>query len=84
MKLDFNKTGITKIIDNLNNEWDKKEVFKITIEGMSIKVPMCADSVNAIEYALKDIFISEITGEATQGNLKAVAEIMDKKFESLS
>ena len=84
MKLDFSKAGITKIIDNLNNEWDKKEVFKITIEGMSIKVPMCADSVNAIEYALNDIFISEITGEATQGNLKAVAEIMDKKFESLS
>ena len=83
MKLNFDKAGIEKIIDNLNNKWDKKEVFKITIDGMSIEVPMCADSVNAIEYTLKDIFISDITGEATQGNLKAVAEIIDKKFASL-
>jgi len=83
MKVDFSKAGITKIIDNLNNEWDKKEVFEITIEGVSIEIPMCADSVNAIEYALKDIFISDVTGEATQGNLRAIAEIIDKKFEAL-
>ena len=73
MKLNFNKAGIEKIIDNLHNKWDKKEVFEITIEGMNIEIPMCADSVNAIEYALKDIFISDATGEATQGNLKAAA-----------
>jgi len=83
MNVDFSKAGITKIVDTLNNQWDEKEFFEIIIEGMGIQIPMCADSVNAIEYALKDIFISDITGESTQGNLTAVAEIMDKKFDAL-
>gem|GEM_PF-7125530 len=84
MKVDFNKEGITKIINTVNDDWDKKDAIEITINGICIEVPMCADNANAIEFMLKDMLIAEHTGESTQGNLKIVAAEMDKRFEALT
>ena len=84
MKVKFNKEGVNSIINSVNNDWDKKETIEIVINGISIEVSMCADNANAIEYMLKDMLISEATGEATQGNLKAAAAEMDKRFGALS
>ena len=84
MKVDFNKEGITKIINTVNDDWDKKDAIEITINGICIEVPMCADNANAIEFMLKDMLIAEITGEATKGNIRSVAGEIDKRFEALS
>jgi len=58
------------------------KVITMSFNGVVIEVPSCAD--NAIEFMLKDMLISEMTGDATQGNLKAVAAEIDKRFEALS
>jgi len=93
MKVNFNKAGINAIIDKITDDaYDVPEsepvgfdkVIKMEFNGVRLDVPCCADYANAIEFMLKDILISEKTGEATQGNLKAVAAEMDKRFEALS
>ena len=93
MKVNFNKEGINAIIDRITYDACSIaeiesvgycKVIKMNFNGVRLDVPCCADYANAIEFMLKDILISEITGEATQGNLKAVAAEMDKRFESLS
>ena len=92
MKVNFDKEGINAIINKITYDacgiaetepgrFDK--VIKMSFNGIRIEVPCCADNANAIEYMLKDMLISEITGEATQGNLKTVAAEMDKRFEAL-
>ena len=55
----------------------------MNFNGVRLYVPCCADNANAIEFMLKNMYISEVTGEATQGNLKAVAAEIDKRFEAL-
>ena len=93
MKVNFDKEGINAIIDNITydacgiaeiepDRFDR--VIKMSFNGVHIIIPCCADNANAIEYMLKDMLISELTGEATQGNLRAAAAKMDKRFEALS
>ena len=84
MTVNFNKEGIVQIINSINDDWDKKETIEIIINGIRIEVSMCADNANAIEFMLKDMLISELTGEATQGNIKTVAAEMDRRLEALS
>ena len=84
MTVNFNKEGIVQIINSINDDWDKKETIEIIINGIRIEVSMCADNAKAIEFMLKDMLISELTGEAAQGNLKGIAAEIDKRFEELS
>ena len=84
MNVNFNKKGIVQIINNVNDDWDKKETIEIIINGIRVEVPMNADNANAIEFMLKNMLSAELTGEATQGNLKSVAAETDSRFEALS
>jgi hypothetical protein len=68
--------------------WDSfgdggREVVEITIDGKAIQVPVCADNCNAIVYMLRDMLISDITGEATIGNTRAAYDEQEIKFNSL-
>ena len=92
MKVNFDKKGVMAIIGKITDDaFDIPEsepvghgkVIVMSFNGIHIEVPSCADNANAIEFMLKDMLISELTGEATQGNLKAIAAEIDKRFEAL-
>ena len=79
MRVGFDNEGITRIVQSIADSVDKDSI-EIMINGIGLSVPMCADNANEIEYMLKDMLISEMTGEATQGNTKVLADEMDARY----
>ena len=89
---DFTKKGVSDMASSLSAEWGKawdaigdggRDHVEITIDGRTLQVPVCADNCNAIVYMLRDMLISEITGEATIGNTRAAYDEQEIKFNSL-
>ena len=79
MRVGFDNEGITRIVKSLADSADKDSI-ELVINGVGFSVPMCADNANEIEYMLKDMLISEMTGEATRGNTKVLADTMDARY----
>jgi len=90
-KFNFDKNGIEKMVANIAESWDFDEVtgeprgngsetITITINNNTIVVPTCANNMNAIEYLLKEMYVSKQTGQATTGNIKSIAESMNELF----
>lgn len=48
-------------------------MFELTLAGHAIKLPVNADNINALTYAMLDMFISKQTGDPTTGNTKVTA-----------
>ena len=89
---DFTKQGVSDMTESLSAEWDDAwdrfdadggNHVKITINGRTIQVPLCADNCNAIVYMLRDMLISDMTGEATIGNTREAYDEQEAKFNSL-
>ncbi|MCL2078751.1 MAG: hypothetical protein FWH17_02785 [Oscillospiraceae bacterium] len=87
---DFTKQGVSDMAESLSAEWgdswdrfDDKNQVEITINGRAIQVPLCADNCNAIVYMLRDMLISDMTGEATIGNTREAYDEQEIKFNSL-
>ena len=90
---EFNKKGVIEMLESLNIEWGEiwdslgdggREHIEINIDGRIIHVPICADNCNALNYMLKDMLISDKTGEATMGNLRKYDEKQKVIFDSLA
>ena len=79
---EFNKNGVNQLLSALESENDD-DTIEIILNGKTIIVPMCADNFNELSYALKSMLISEITGEATRGNLRVTAKLVDDEFNKL-
>ena len=89
---EFTKKGVTDMAASLSAEWAAvwdgidsggRDHVEIAIDGKAIQVPVCADNCNAIVYLLKDMIISEITGEATIGNTRTAYDEQELRFNAL-